>query len=79
MAAAIMMADSPTPPQPCTATHSPGAQRPLSITALNEVTKRHPSAAAVSKAMESGKRTTFRSAYSSATYSANEPHMVKPG
>ena len=32
-AAAIITADSPTPPQPCTATHSPGCARPTWSTA----------------------------------------------
>jgi hypothetical protein len=74
-----MMAESPTPPQPCTATHSPGEQRPLSMTALKEVTKRQPKPAAVSNAIVSGRRTRLRSAYSNATNSAKEPQQVKPG
>ncbi len=32
-AAAIITADSPTPPHPCTATHSPGCRRPTCTTA----------------------------------------------
>ncbi len=48
---AIMMADSPTPPQPCTATHWPPAIRPWSTTARNEVTKRQPRLAAVTKSI----------------------------
>jgi len=46
-ALAIMMADSPTPPQPCTATHSPARTLPWSTTARNEVTNRQPREAAV--------------------------------
>lgn len=46
-AAAIITADRPTPPQPCTATHSPAATLPCCTTARNAVAKRQPSAAAV--------------------------------
>ncbi len=79
MALAIMIADRPTPPQPCTATHSPGVTRPWSTTARNEVTKRQPRLAAVAKSMLSGRATRLVSAKSSATYSAKEPQAVKPG
>ncbi len=45
-AAATITADRPTPPQPWTATHSPGVTRPWTVTARNDVAKRQPSAAA---------------------------------
>ena len=53
-AAAIITAESPTPPQPWTATHSPGATRPCATTARNAVAKRQPSEAAVPYDSSSG-------------------------
>ena len=76
---AIMMADKPTPPQPNTATHCPALTRPWAAMARKEVTKRQPRLAAVQKSIVSGNRTKLTSAYSMATYSANEPHPVNPG
>ncbi len=78
-AAAIITADRPTPPQPCTATHSPGATRPCCTTARKAVANRQPSEAAVAYDMPSGTATRLTSAWSSATYSAKEPQWVKPG
>lgn len=78
-AAAIITADRPTPPQPCTATHSPGATRPRCATARNAVANRQPSEAAVAKVIPSGIATRFTSAWSRATYWAKEPQWVKPG
>ncbi len=79
LAAAIITADRPTPPQPCTATHSPAATRPCAITARNAVANRQPSAAAAASSSSSGSRTRFTSACRTATSSANEPQPVKPG
>ncbi len=79
IAEAIIVAESPTPPQPWTATHSPGRTRAWSTMALNEVTNRQPRLAAVAKSSVSGSRTRLVSAKSIATYSANEPQAVKPG
>jgi hypothetical protein len=45
-ATAIITADSPTPPHPYTATHSPGRTRPWVTTARKAVAKRQPSVAA---------------------------------
>ena len=56
MALAIMIAESPTPPQPCTATHSPACTRPWSTMARNDVTNRQPRLAAVAKSSSSGSR-----------------------
>jgi hypothetical protein len=42
-------AKSPTPPQRCTASQSPGLTRPRTATAAQAVMKRQPSAAASSK------------------------------
>ncbi len=78
-ARAIIVAERPTPPQPCTATHSPGRVRPCPTTARYAVAKRHPKSAAVVKVMESGRRTRFTSAYGRATNSAKVPQPVKPG
>ena len=78
-ALAIMIADSPTPPQPCTATHSPGRTLPWSTTARKAVVKRQPRLAAVANSIVSGTETRLVSAKSIATYSANEPQAVKPG
>ena len=78
-AAAIITAERPTPPQPCTATHSPAATRPCWTTARYAVANRQPSEAAVPKDISSGMATRFTSAWSSATNSANEPQCVKPG
>lgn len=78
-AAAIITADRPTPPQPCTATHSPAATRPCCTTARNAVANRQPNAAAVAYDSSSGTATRFTSAWSSATYCAYEPQCVKPG
>ena len=76
---AIWTADSPTPPQPCTATHSPGRTRPTCTTARNAVAYRQPSAAAVARSSSSGTATRFTSAASRATNSASEPQWVNPG
>ena len=78
-AAAIITADRPTPPQPCTATHSPAATRPCCTTARNAVANRQPSEAAVAKDISSGTATRLTSAWSSATYWAKDPQWVKPG
>ena len=78
-AAPIITADSPTPPQPCTASHSPAATRPCATTARNAVAKRQPSAAAPGYPNASGNRTRFTSAWRTATYRANEPQWVNPG
>ena len=78
-AAAIITADRPTPPQPCTATHSSGCTRPTAVTARNAVAKRQPRLAAVVKVISSGSATRFVSALSIATYSAKEPQWVNPG
>ena len=45
-ATATPIAASPTPPQPCTATHSPARTSATSVTARNAVATRQPSAAA---------------------------------
>ena len=49
-------ADSPTPPQPWTASQSPARTPPRSPTAANAVMKRQPSAAAASKPSSVGER-----------------------
>jgi len=59
-------ADSPMPPQPCTATHSPAATLAWLTMPWNEVPKRQPSPAASTKLMLSGMRTRFTSAYGTA-------------
>ncbi len=78
-AAAIITAESPTPPHPCTATHSPAATRPCCTTARYAVANRQPSEAAVAKDSSLGSATRFTSAWSSATYWAKDPQWVKPG
>lgn len=61
-AAAIITADRPTPPQPCTATRSPARTLPTCTTARNAVAKRQPSPAAVAKDIDSGSGMRFTSA-----------------
>ena len=78
-ARAIMIAESPTPPQPCTATHWPSVTRAWSTTARKDVANRQPRLAAVSKLNSSGRATRLRSARWIATYSAKLPQWVKPG
>jgi hypothetical protein len=78
-AAAIITADSPAPPQPCTASQSPGRTRPCAVTARNAVANRQPRHAAATKSTASGSATRFVSAAWTATSSAKEPGPVKPG
>src|SRR3954451_20666552 len=78
-ATATWTADSPTPPQPCTATHSPGRTRPTPVTARNAVANRQPRLAAVANGIASGSATRLTSAASSTTYSASDPQWVNPG
>ena len=78
-AAAIMMAERPTPPEPCTATYSPGWTFATSTSPRMAVAKRQPSEAAVVKSIDAGRWMRLVSAKSTATYSANEPQAVKPG
>ena len=77
-AAPIITADSPTPPQPCTASQSP-ATRPCAVTARNAVANRQPRQAAVTKSTSAGSATRLASAACTATSSANEPGPVNPG
>ena len=67
MAVAICTAESPTPPQPCTATHSPGITFAWSTIAWNEVMKRQPMLAASTKPIDSGSSTRLTSAYGTPT------------
>ena len=46
-AAPIITADSPTPPQPCTASHCPACRSACAVSAWNAVLNRHPKDAAV--------------------------------
>nr|BFE69111.1 hypothetical protein GCM10020092_024120 [Actinoplanes digitatis] len=78
-AAAIITADRPTPPQPCTTNHSPARTRPWCATARNEVANRQPRTAAAAKSTRSGRRTRLVMACGTTTRSANEPQSVKPG
>jgi len=78
-AAPIITADSPTPPQPCTASQSPARTRPCAVTARKAVANRQPRLAAATKSTSSGTATRFASAAWIATSSANEPGPVKPG
>ena len=78
-AAPIITADSPTPPQPCTASQSPGRTRPCAVTARNAVANRQPRQAAVTKSRPPGSATRLASAACTATSSANEPGPVNPG
>ena len=78
-AAPISTADSPTPPQPCTASQSSAPSRPCVTSARYAVANRHPSEAAVTRSRSSGSRTRLMSAACTATSSANEPGPVKPG
>ena len=59
---AIMIAESPTPPQPKTATQSPGPVRPWVATARKAVVNRQPRLAAVTSSMTCGRRTRLMSA-----------------
>ena len=72
-------ADSPTPPQPCTASQSPARTRPCAVTARNAVANRQPRQAAVTKSTDDGSATRFASAAWTATNSANDPGPVNPG
>ena len=74
-----MIAESPTPPHPCTAICSPVASRLRAMMARYAVANLHPSEAASTKPSESGSRMRLSSASSIATYSANDPQCVKPG
>ncbi len=74
-----MIADSPTPPQPCTASQSPALSRPCTVMARNAVANRQPRQAASTKLTASGSATRFVSTALIATSSANEPGPVKPG
>ena len=78
-AAATITAESPTPPQPWTATQSPLLTRPWVTSARNAVASRQPSDAAVTTSRPSGSRTRLVSAARRATSSANDPGPVKPG
>ena len=78
-ALAIITADNPTPPHPNTATHSPGCTLAREVNPRNDVAKRHPSPAAVSKEIASGSAIKLKSALLISTYSANDPQCVKPG
>jgi hypothetical protein len=78
-AAPIITADSPTPPQPCTASQSPARTRPCAVTARNAVANRQPRHAAAMKSTASGTATRFTSAAWIATSSAKDPGPVKPG
>ena len=75
----IITADSPTPPQPCTASHSPGRIRPCAVTARKAVANRQPRPAAATKSSGPGSATRFVSAAWIATSSAKEPGPVNPG
>ena len=75
----IMTADRPRPPHPCTASQSPPARRPCTVSARYAVANRQPSDAAVTKSTDPGNATRFRSAAWIATRSAKEPGPVKPG
>ncbi len=78
-AAPIITADSPTPPQPCTASHSPARTRPCAVTARKAVANRQPRLAAATKSSASGSATRLVSAAWTATSSAKEPGPVNPG
>jgi hypothetical protein len=78
-AAPIITADSPTPPQPCTASQSPARIRPCAVTARKAVANRQPRHAAATKSTASGTATRFMSAACTATRSANDPGPVNPG
>ncbi len=78
-AAPIITADSPTPPQPCTASQSPAATRPCAVSARNAVANRQPRQAAATASTASGTATRFTSAAWTATSSANDPGPVNPG
>jgi hypothetical protein len=78
-AAPIITADSPAPPQPCTASQSPGRTRPCAVTARKAVANRQPRHAAATKSTASGSATRFVSAAWTATSSANDPGPVNPG
>ncbi|MNW58395.1 hypothetical protein D3C74_362590 [compost metagenome] len=67
-AAAIWIADRPTPPQPCTDTHSPGLTATWSTTPWKAVMKRQPNPAAASKLTFSGRRIRLRSPSGTLTY-----------
>ena len=59
-AEAIITADSPTPPQPCTASQSPARTRPCAVTARNAVANRQPRHAAVTKSTDGRQRDQVR-------------------
>ena len=78
-ALAIITAERPTPPAPCTATHWSAPTWPCATRARNAVANRQPSDAAATKDTSSGRSTTLASARGTATRSANDPGSVKPG
>jgi len=78
-AAPIITADSPTPPQPCTASQSPARTRPCAVTARKAVANRQPRQAAATKSTASGSAIRFASAAWTATSSAKDPGPVNPG
>ena len=76
---ALEGAERPTPPQPWTATHWPGAVRPWTTTARQAVVNRHPKLAAATASTSSGNGTRLWLAWRIITRSANEPQWVNPG
>ena len=78
MAAPIITADRPTPPQPCTASHSPGCSFARSTKARNDVVTRQPMPAASTKSIASGSGTRLKSARGTAMRSAKAPQPENP-
>ena len=73
MADAMCIAESPTPPQPWTATQSPASTSARWTSAWNAVTNRQPSPAIATGDTVSGRTTAFWSATGTWTSSANAP------
>ncbi len=78
-AAAIITADRPTPPQPNTATHSPGRDPPCTVSARKAVAKRQPSEAAATKSSSAGRATRLKSARSIADLLGERAGPGEPG
>ena len=74
-----LTADSPTPPQPCTATHSPGRTRPCWTTARKAVANRQPRPAAVAKVEIVRDGDEVDVGRVERDDSASEPQWVNPG
>ena len=74
-----MTADRPTPPQPNTASHSPGRSCARPVSADQAVVIRHPMAAATAGSSPSGKGERLVSANGTATNSAYAPGALNPG